>query len=533
MELFTVYAPDAPWSTQEVFEIFHQTIRQLANLAHTTNRQSPHFNDYERILDLLAQVKIAVILVEMAKEDDHRDEALPLLSDLFKTLLHSARQEHPPQIPELIQQTLSGCLEEFQDGMMLPVPLLDELLVCVGQGPRILVINPANAHRKNPAMLEQTNPSFLVASSVIQSSVDRLATPIAAIINGLLNNDSRLMEESNISTRPTKELGKPIIQDQDVSSDVFNIIYELHRVAPTILTTVIGTLATFLDSSQQDQRQRVVDLLGQLFGQQPKFAQQFRVCFRQWVGRAKDKAPEIRSMMVRHLLQQGLMYTPGYDSISQETQAALQSMLLEDPDPQIRLACIHGVCDHTFAYPTTVSADLLFSLGHKTGTKQKQERKDAVTGLAQNYFQHYIQQRLGKLLQEGEDASVQDIQKILEDTKPLNTVQQNSLIKFEWIPNKVFEAASFQDDFDLSMRIWQAMDDVMLGSELSAKRKLSSTARAVGLAVILENLEENSLAWLGELLRERSRLQRKLMEYMDARALIRSYQPGTCCMQLR
>jgi sister-chromatid-cohesion protein PDS5 len=533
MELFTVYAPDAPWSTQEVLEIFRQTIRQLANLAHTTNRNSPHFNDYERILDLLAQVKIAVILVEMTKEDNCREEALPVLADLFKTLLQSVRKEHPPQIPELIQQTLCGCLEEFHDGIMLPIPLIDELLVCVGQGSRVLVVNPNKALHKNQPLVEQTNPSFLVASSVIRSSVDRLATPIAALLNGLLNTDPRLMEESTISTQPTKELGKPAPQDQDMSADVFNIIYELHRVAPMVLTTIIGTLANFLESSHQEQRQWVIELLGRLFQQQPKFAEQFRACFRQWTERAKDKASEIRKIMVHHLVHLVVVCKSEYASVVQEAQTALKGMLVEDPDPQIRLACIHGICDNAYAHPSAVSVELLLSVGHKTGTKQKQERKDALTGLVQTYFQHYMLPRLEKVLQGGEDVSVQVVQETLEDTQLFESPQDNYRIKFEWIPTKVFEAASFQDDTDLNLRVWQAMDDMLLGSEISSKRKLTSTARAVGLAMIVGNLEENALAWLGGMLRERARLQQKLMEYMGARALIREFQPGPSLLWCR
>lgn len=517
MELFTVYAPDAPWSTQEVLEIFRQTIRQLANLAHTTSRSSPHFADYERILDLLAEVKIAVILVEMTKEDDCREDALPVLAELFQTLLQSVRKEHPPQIPELIQRTLCGCLEEFQNGILVPIPLLDELLVCVGQGPRVLVINPHKAVQKKIPLVEQSNPSFLVASSVLRASVDRLATPIASLLNGLLNSDARLMSESKIYTQSTKELGKPATQDQDTSADVLNIVYELHRVAPLILTTVIGTLANFLESTQTDQRQSIVILLGKLFTI-TRVAQQFRPCFRQWLERSQDKSPEIRQIMVKHLVP--------FSQHFQEAQSALRTMLEEDPDPQVRLACIHGICDRAYAHPEAISADLLLSVGYKTGTKQKQERKDALTGLVQTYYQHCMLPRLQAVIDGGDDVSLQIVQNTLDDAQTFQSREENYRIKFEWIPNKVFEAASFQDDLDLNARVWQVMDDMLLGSELSSKRHLPSTARAVGLAIILEHLEENALAWLGGMLRDRARLQQKVLEYLNTRPSIRDHQPG-------
>ena len=145
MELFTVYAPDAPWNTAETLDIFQQTIRQLANLSHTTSPTHPHFVDYARILDLLAEVKIGVVLVELSKEEGHRDEALPVLAELFRTMLQSIRVDHPPEIAEMIRKTICGCFEEFQDGITLPIPLVDEILVCIGQGPRVLVINPQKA----------------------------------------------------------------------------------------------------------------------------------------------------------------------------------------------------------------------------------------------------------------------------------------------------------------------------------------------------------------------------------------------------
>lgn len=87
MELFTVYAPEAPWNELETIDIFKQTIRQLANLAHSTGGDSrgksttdlssssssssgPHFYQYYRILELLAEVKIAVVLVDLSKKND-------------------------------------------------------------------------------------------------------------------------------------------------------------------------------------------------------------------------------------------------------------------------------------------------------------------------------------------------------------------------------------------------------------------------------------------------------------------------------
>ncbi len=550
MELFTVYAPDAPWSTEESLEIFRQTIRQLANLAHTTAPTNPHYSDYARILDLLAEVKIGVILVEMTKEEECKNEALPVLADLFRTLLQSVRAEHPPEIAEMTQITICGCLDEFNEGIMLPIPLLDEILLCIGKGPRVLVFNPQKAaaqqesvqkshKRQLPAhQVEQINPSYMVASSIIRSSVDRLSTPIAALLNGLLNNDSRLVSESSLSTHLVKELSKPQTQDQNSQADVYNIIYELHRVAPSILTTVVGTLTNFLGVPEVDQRKLVIQLLGKLFVKAPaKFANKFRPCYRQWLERAQDKDMSIRLIMLQHLL---LLILPagtnalvedGLDQISEEAQSMLK-LCLEDPASDVRLGTIHGICDLAYRHPTAVSLDTWLAVGCKVTSKQKQERKDALTGLVQTYYQHYMVKRLKDVQAGGDDVPLDVVQQTLQVVESVDDSNEYDHARFEWIPSRVFECACWKDDTDLQSRVWQAMDDMLLGSELAASsKKLTSTARAVGLAIIVDSLEENALSWLGGLLRERSKLQQKLNEYMDARALLRQLTIGMASYQ--
>lgn len=540
MELFTIYAPDAPWSTDETLDIFRQTIRQLASLAHTTAPTQPHYQDYARILELLAEVKIGVILVEMTKEEESQAEALPVLADLFRTLLQSVRAEHPPEIAERIQATICGCFEEFHDGITLPTALLDEVLLCIGQGPRVLVVNPQKAaaaqrSKKAPQLpahqVEQPNPSFLVASSIIRSSVDRLSTPIAALLNGLLNNDTRLVSESSISTQLVKDLSKPQAQDQNSHADVYNIVYELHRVAPSILTTVIGTLTNFLVVPEVDQRKLVIQLLGKLFVKKPgTFANQFRLCYRQWLERAQDKDTSIRLVMVHLLLQLILpaatstVVEDGLHQVSDEAQSMLR-LCLDDPSSEVRLKTIHGICDTAFRYPTAVSLDTWLAVGVKVTSKQKQERKDALTGLVQMYYRHFMTKRLVDVNAGGDDVPLEIVQSALdaEDDAVLRD-------RLEWIPSRVFECASWKDDADLQSRVWQAMDDMLLGSELtstSSSHQLSSTARAVGLAVLVESLEENALSWLGGLLRERAKLQKKMSDYMDARSLIREHPAGT------
>lgn len=542
MELFTIYAPDAPWDKSDSLKIFRQTIRQLANLAHTTSPKQPNFHSYMRILELLAEVKIAVLLIELHK-DGNEAEALSVLAELFRTILQSVRTHHPYEVFEMTQKTISGCLEEYGEGVLVPTPLLDELLICVGQGPTVLITNPSKAaevakqqkigrRMKSlpPYQVEQENPSYIVASAIIRKTVDRLSTPIANLLNGLLNTDPRVVVESSIliTVPGESKLNHPKQQDQSAVANVWNVIYEFHRIAPSILTTVIGTLVNYLTSPDFEQRSMVVRLLGRLFcGDDAKLAVQFRSCFREWLRRTNDIDPKIRLTMVEYLLK---LISSSMTEVSVDAQHSLVKPLTEDPSHLVRLRLIHGLCDFAHGHRDILCQELWKLVGSRVSAKNKQERKDAVTGLAQNYFTNYTAYHLSSVQVEGDDCSLDIVRKVLA-----TCAQQYSDDNYSWIPAKIFQAASFGDNIDPDMRnrVFLVMDEILLGSELpNSSKRLSATARSVGLAILVHSLKQesfsNSYAWVGDLLKQRSRLQKASRDYLEARRNITAHPQGTC-----
>lgn len=541
MELFTIYAPDAPWDKSDTLKIFRQTIQQLANLAHTTSSKQPNFHFYLRILELLAEVKIAVLLVELHR-DENETEALSVLAELFRTILQSVRTRHPHEVFEMTQKTISGCLEEYGEGVLIPTALLDELLICVGQGPIVLVTNPLKAaevakHKKigrvtkplPPHQIEQENPSYIVASAIIRKTVDRLSTPIANLLNGLLNSDPRVVAESSIiiTVPGESKLNHPKQQDQSAVANVWNVVYEFHRIAPSILTTVIGTLTNYLTSPELEQRSVVVRLLGRLFcGDNAKLAMKFRSCFREWLRRTNDIDPKIRLTMVEYLLK--LIATSATD-VSADAQHSLVKPLTEDSSHLVRLRLIHGLCDVAHGHRDILSHDLWRLVGSRVSAKNKQERKDAVTGLAQNYFANYAAHHLACIEVEGDDCSLDTVRKVLRTCS-----QQHNDDNYSWIPAKIFQAASFGDttDPDMRNRVFLVMDEILLGSELpDSSKRLSATARSVGLAILLHSLKTDTIAnaydWVRDLLKQRSRLQNAAREYLTARQNIKVHPRGT------
>lgn len=530
--------------------------------------------------------------------NNNEDTPLELLADLIKTLLHSVRNDHAPQILELVEKAVVACLNEYDHGM--PIKILDEILLVIGQGPVVLVTNPAAAvaraadnnkgskgknHKRSkqddkklpPMQVEQTNPSYVTAAGVVRKTLNKTATPIATLLNGLLNNDTHICQQSSISA-DLVEHGSAAATAMASSSScsVWNIVYELHRVAPQILTTVIGTVSNGLASGDPELRLAVCQLLGRLFyAKDSRMATQFHICFREWLGRQQDVEMSIRRVICQSCVRLIDVHSGlGNSDVCNEADACLIRLVQTDPALDVRLEAIHLICDLAYR-KGNVSAKLLRAVGSRVSAKHKQERRDALTGLGQIYYRHFTQTKLKNIQAAGDDCDLDIIRKVLhegchldrrlqrpgssrskrnrnvddemdlaDDCGDNNGCDDAEEEKYGWIPRKVFESACFSDqtDPDMRSRAIQIMDDMLLGSDLpstSSSKKMTPTAKAVGLAMIIDSLRKggenlltedgssNALKYLNQLLKQRASLQKTLSAYIDARAKIRECESGT------
>lgn len=220
---------------------------------------------------------------------------------------------------------------------------------------------------------------------------------------------------------------------------------------------------------------------------------------------------------------------------------SLAKIIEDDPVLDIRILAIHQVCDlvHNATFDgesddnnrqstppiSIISADLLLAVGKRVESKNKAEHKDAITGLAQIYHRHYIRRKLAEIQEGGDDINIGEILETLHAECVGKKKKKQD--KFAWIPQKVFDCVCYQDAADPEMRnrIFQIVDDVLLGSSKSSS--LSQTSRAVGLAMILHSLNDNAKKWMAALFVQRANLQRALGLYLDARLKAKECEPGS------
>ena len=158
---------------------------------------------------------------ESLREDEYEatsKDALDMLTELIRTILRSVSIEHTPKASEHAVAAVPDCIEEFDN--TVPMLVLENILLCIGSGPVVYVTNPAAVEaadrsariRKNsggkkkidnkknepPIQVHQTNQSYVVASNVAQRTEDRASTPVATLLNSMLNREQRIVEWTQI-----------------------------------------------------------------------------------------------------------------------------------------------------------------------------------------------------------------------------------------------------------------------------------------------------------------------------------------------
>ncbi|KAG0245223.1 hypothetical protein BGW41_002692 [Actinomortierella wolfii] len=114
-DLLRLYAPDAPYNTKHLREIFELFIEQLRNLSFMT---SPYYSMYYYLLESLSAVKSIVLLTELRNAE-------PLINNLFRDIFDAVRPEQSKNIQICMSELLQHVITESEQ---LPQDAVDLIL---------------------------------------------------------------------------------------------------------------------------------------------------------------------------------------------------------------------------------------------------------------------------------------------------------------------------------------------------------------------------------------------------------------------
>lgn len=115
-DVLRLYAPDAPYTQNELKDIFQFFFRQLSAGLKATD--APYYNEYFHLLESLSTVKSVVLVCDLP----HADE---LMSEIFRELFVLVRRDLAKKIELFIADILVALIDECQS---LPSDVLDAIM---------------------------------------------------------------------------------------------------------------------------------------------------------------------------------------------------------------------------------------------------------------------------------------------------------------------------------------------------------------------------------------------------------------------
>ena len=342
VDVLRIFAPEAPYSEDDLVRIFRVIIAQIRCLSTCDVQDSATGEKTLYILQSLAVVKSCVVPVGLAKNGVEGADGL--VHELFDAIISSIRSEHTSEVGAHMGAVLQACVEEMDS---IDPEVLDTLL-----------------HPLFPAQKTENPGAFALCQSVLRRCAATLAIPISNMVNQVILSSSE--------------------KHSEVSDNIYALIYELHKVSSDLLLRILPNLCIQLQLEDESVRLKAVKLLGRLFASShAEYGSEFSRNFRDFLGRLNDISSAIRLETVASCVLI-LKRKPGLRSLVEE----LLAKKLRDVDGDIRLATLNALIDIALDEPSAISAALYMEMAERMKDRRPDVRKLSLTGLAKVYSKH-------------------------------------------------------------------------------------------------------------------------------------------------
>ncbi|KAG3070859.1 hypothetical protein PI124_g15319 [Phytophthora idaei] len=463
VEIMRVSAPDSPFGSNEdlyrVFKLFIEQIRALSTEQTTTSRDLHHFH----VLESLATVKTCLLVVGLDFTTEENEARV--MVQLFEALFDTLREDHSAKMENLMLSIMVACIEESDE---VELPLLDVIL-------RPLV-NVANSQLDDENVGEKSATSPVhMAKELIRRTSELLQNPLSNFFSNILVD------------------GPGSHKSSELKEHVYTLIYEVHKINPSLLLYVLPNVCLQLQVDEVATRSDAIALMGKLFASShADYGHQYMKNFRDFLGRFRDASKEIRLQMIQVSVPIWEKKTDLADLLEKEF-----ILRLSDPEWEVRQLVVHELCDFAANYLDLISEECLRAVGERMKDKKVALRKETMTGLSQVFSTHI--------------SSYWDEEDEEERLLSLNhrNIPADHSKKLGWIPDYVLKCYAYPQQ-ELKLRVIQLLDDFLL------PKALSERTRANGLLFIFHSLDATSKEALRRVFSEKAKCQevcRKFVEF--------------------
>lgn len=250
-DLLRLYAPDAPYTADELRDIFQFFFRQLST--GLKGPDSPYYNQYFQLLESLSTVKSVVLICDLPQADD-------LMTEVFRELFL------------LVQNNLAKNIELYIADIL--VALIDECQAVPHAVTELIMTQFAN--------VERSTATYRLAVEVCKATVDKLQRNVCQYFTDIIIQNAK--------------------QDEVLSEiqAAHQVIKQIHKDCPALLHNVIPQLEEELKVDQHELRLLATQTLGEMFADKngAEMFKKYPHVWETWQLRKMDKVPTVRMSFV-------------------------------------------------------------------------------------------------------------------------------------------------------------------------------------------------------------------------------------------
>ncbi|KAM1124110.1 sister chromatid cohesion protein PDS5 homolog A [Malus sylvestris] len=432
-EITRITAPEAPYSDEVLKDIFHLIVGTFSGLKDTSG---PSFGRRVLILETLAKYRSCVVMLDLECDD--------LVNEMFSTFFAVARDDHQETVFSSMQTIMIVLLEESEE-------LRDDLL--------FIVLSILGRNRSDITVAARR-----LAMNVIEQCAGKLESGIKQFLISSMSGDNK---------------------SENHQIDYHEVIYDVYRCAPQILSGIVPYLTGELLTDQLETRLKAVSLVGDLFSLPGStISKTFQPIFSEFLKRLTDRVVEVRMLVLQHV--KSCMLSNPFRAEAPKIISALCDRLL-DFEEKVRKQVVAVVYDVACHALNSIPLETIKLVAERLRDKSLLVKTYTMERLAE-IFRVYC-------------AKCSDDPLLSSD--------------FDWIPGKILRC--FYDKDFRSDTIENVLCESLFPPNFSLKDKVKHWVR------VFSGFDKVEVKALEKILEQKQRLQQEMQKYL---ALKQMHQDG-------
>ncbi|KAL3584982.1 hypothetical protein D5086_011849 [Populus alba] len=428
-EITRITAPEAPYSDEVLKDIFHLIVGTFSGLSDTS---SPSFGRRVVILETLAKYRSCVVMLDLECND--------LVNKMCSTFFTVASDDHQESVLSSMQTIMVVLIEESED-------VREDLL--------LIILSVLGRNRNDISMAGRK-----LALNVIEHCAGKLEAGIKQFLISSMSEDSRL---------------------ENCKIDYHEVIYDIYRCAPQILSGAIPYLTGELLTDQLDTRLKAVGLVGDLFALPGSaITETFQSIFSEFLKRLTDRVVAVR-MCVLERVKSCLLSNPFRAEAAQIISALCDRLL--DYDENVRKQVVDVLCDVVCHTLNSVPVETIKLVAERLRDKSQLVKRYSMERLAEIFRVYCVK---------SSDGSVNPGE-------------------FDWIPGRILRCL-YDKDFR-SDTIEFVLCGSLFPTECAAEDRSKHWVRVFS---VLDRVEVKALE---KILEQKQRLQQEILRYLSLRQM--------------